>query len=245
MIEFDKVTKRLGDRVVVDGVSLRARAGQVTALVGPTGAGKSMLLRCLCGLVVPNAGEVRVLGSRPDQLAIPGRHIGVAMDINSLHPGRTGRESLRLALMATRMPGSNMAGIIDRVGLTGADQRVGKYTKDQAERLAIGLALAGQPSALVIDEPLQCLEPTSHEWFRGLIGSFTRRGGAVLLTAQSLDQVDGLADGVVEIAKGRIVRHDGGDEAPSEQANSPVSSAQRIMSMLGEGVSRRSIGAAL
>lgn len=222
MIVFRGVTKRLGQRLVLDGVSLRALPGEVTALVGPSGAGKSMLLRCLSGLVNLDAGEIRVAGLRLEDVIMPGRVVGVAMDVNCVHPGRRVPETLRLALMANRMPTARLDRLLARAELKGLNCRVRECSRDQLQRLAITVAMAGAPSALVLDEPLTYLDAASWPWFETLLADYLRRGGSVLLTAQQVDDLQGLASHVVEMADGRVVS--GGLEEP-EAATAPTARA--------------------
>lgn len=204
MIEFQGVGKRLGGRMVVEDVSFRALPGQVTALVGEPGSGKTVLVRCLCGLATPTTGLATIRGSRVSELAMPGRTLGASLSIGSLHPGRSGRETLVLAAMANRMPAARADEVLRQVGLDGLDVRVRDYSNDMRQRLVIGIAMAGQPSALVLDDPLRWLDHQSRAWFAELLEDLTRRGGAVLLTATPDQDVVGLADQVVVLRQGRV-----------------------------------------
>lgn len=237
MIQFEGLSKRLGNRLVVEDVTFRAAPGEVTAIVGPTGSGKSLLLRCLCGLATPTAGRATVRGARVAELSMPGRTLGSSLSIGSLHPGRAGRETLLLAVMANRMPATRADELLSQIGLAGVPQRVREYSHDMRQRLALGVAMAGQPSVLVLDDPLKWLAPESRGWFEGVLRDFTRRGGAVLMTACPDALLAGVADVVVEISDGRVVRIGRVGEEPVTQvapAAAPSTARDNLRTILAQ-----------
>lgn len=206
MLEFNEVTKSYDGRRVVDDVSFTCAPGTVTGFLGPNGAGKSTTMRMLCGLVAPDSGRARVLGSEFRDLPNPGREIGVLLDASAQHAGRKGREVLALAARALDVEASNANEMLDRVGLSDAgDKRVGQYSLGMRQRLGIASALIGDPRVLVLDEPANGLDPEGIRWMRSLLRDFADAGGTVLLSSHLLKEVDAVADRLVIISDGKIV----------------------------------------
>jgi ABC-2 type transport system ATP-binding protein len=207
MIEVRGLTKRYGDRTVVDDVSFTCRPGTVTGFLGPNGAGKSTTLRMVCGLAAPSAGTATVLGRPYRQLRNPGRRVGVLLDASAQHPGRTGREVLTLAALTMGVDPRRVPELLERVGLDerAARRRVRAYSLGMRQRLGIALALLGDPEVLILDEPANGLDPEGIAWMRRLLRSFADRGGTVLLSSHLLAEVEAIADRVVVIHTGRVV----------------------------------------
>ena len=160
MIELAHLTKRYGDTTVVDDVSFNCRPGTVTGFLGPNGAGKSTTLRMLTGLSQPTTGAARIAGVEYRSLPNPGRVVGVMLDASSQHPGRTGRESLRIASALLGLGRARADEVLEQVGLaSAAQQRVGRYSLGMRQRLGLGVALLGDPAVLVLDEPGNGLDP--------------------------------------------------------------------------------------
>jgi ABC-2 type transport system ATP-binding protein len=206
MIEFRGLTKRYGDRTVVDDVSFTCHPGTVTGFLGPNGAGKSTTLRMLCGLTRPTAGTATVLGRPYRELPNPGRRVGVLLDAAAVHPGRTGRETLTLAALTLGVDPARGPELLERVGLDGRSgrQRVRTYSLGMRQRLGIALALLGDPEVLVLDEPANGLDPEGIVWMRRLLRDFAGRGGTVLLSSHLLSEVEAVADRIVVIHAGRV-----------------------------------------
>jgi ABC-2 type transport system ATP-binding protein len=207
MITIDSLTKKYGRRTVVDHVSFSARAGSVTGFLGPNGAGKSTSMRMMVGLTRPTAGQVSIAGRRFADLANPGREVGVMLDASAQHAGRTGREILTLAQQMTGVPAGRVEEMLALVSLTdeAADRRVGGYSLGMRQRLGIGVALIGDPSMLILDEPANGLDPAGIRWMRDLLRGYADEGGTVLLSSHLLHEVEVIADEIVMIGKGRIV----------------------------------------
>lgn len=206
MITFDHVTKSFGARRAVDALSFEAPAGRVTGFLGRNGAGKSTSLRVLCGLCRPDAGRATIAGRSFTGLRLPGRTIGVLLDAGAQHPGRTGREVVGLAALASHQPPSRCDDLLERVGLTqAASRRVGEYSLGMRQRLGLAVALAGDPVALVLDEPANGLDPEGIRWLRGLLDDFATAGGTVLLSSHILAEVQQVADRIVVLDAGRKV----------------------------------------
>jgi ABC-2 type transport system ATP-binding protein len=206
MIEITELTRRFGAAGIRD-VSFTCQPGSVTGFLGPNGAGKSTTLRLLCGLDRPDAGTATIDGRPYAQLPQPGRRVGVMLDPEALHRGRTGRETVALAAAVLGADRARVAAVLDIVGLdaAAARKRVGQYSLGMRQRLALGLALLGDPGVLVLDEPANGLDPQGVHWIRVLLREFADRGGTVLLSSHLLHEVEVIADHLVIISDGRVV----------------------------------------
>ena len=207
MIIVEELSKRYRTYTAVDAVSFRAEPGSVTGFLGPNGAGKSTTMRMMTGLTPPSSGRATILGVPYDQLANPGRHVGVLLDASAQHAGRTGREVLRLGALMMGLPRQRVDEMLEVVGLTGGegDRRTGNYSLGMRQRLGIAHALLGDPQVLILDEPANGLDPAGIHWMRGLLTSFAERGGTVLLSSHLLHEIEVIADHLVVIGRGVIV----------------------------------------
>jgi ABC-2 type transport system ATP-binding protein len=206
MIRIEHLTKRYGRRLVVDDASFTCPPGSITGFLGPNGAGKSTTLRVLTGLATPTAGQATVCGARYAELPNPGRTVGVLLDAAAQHPGRTGLETLRLATRLLGLPQQRAEEMLHAVGLGDAGRRrVGAYSLGMRQRLGIGVALLGEPSVLVLDEPANGMDPAGIRWLRDLLREFAAAGGTVLLSSHLLAEVQSTADRLVVITGGRVV----------------------------------------
>jgi ABC-2 type transport system ATP-binding protein len=207
MITVEQLSKHYGTYTAVDGVSFRAEPGLVTGFLGPNGAGKSTTMRMMTGLTPASAGHSTILGLPYQELPNPGRHVGVLLDASAQHPGRTGREVLRLGAMMMGLPRQRVEEMLDVVGLSGreGDRRVGNYSLGMRQRLGIAHALLGDPQVLILDEPANGLDPAGIHWMRGLLKGFAERGGTVLLSSHLLHEIEVIADHLVVIGRGVIV----------------------------------------
>lgn len=208
MITVEGLTKVYGNTVSVDNVSFQAKPGCVTGFLGPNGAGKSTCMRMMTGLTPPTRGHATILGKDYSKLDNPGRHVGVLLDASAQHVGRTGHEVLTIGAKTMGLPADRVTEILDVVGLTPAEakRRVGDYSLGMRQRLGIGHALLGDPDVLILDEPANGLDPAGIRWMRGLLRSYAERGGTVLLSSHLLHEVEQVADDLVMIGRGRIVR---------------------------------------
>jgi ABC-2 type transport system ATP-binding protein len=207
VITIDSLTKTYGSRTVVDDVSFTARAGRVTGFLGPNGAGKSTSMRMMVGLTRPTSGSATVNGRRFADLPNPGREVGVMLDASAQHGGRTGREILSLAQQLIGLPVRRVAQMLELVSLTEdeADRRVGGYSLGMRQRLGIAVALIGDPSVLILDEPANGLDPAGIRWMRDLLRDYADDGGTVLLSSHLLHEIEIVADDIVMIGHGHIV----------------------------------------
>jgi len=207
MIEVTNLTKRYGERLAVDRVSFRCAPGTITGLLGPNGAGKSTTLRMICGLTPASGGTALVDGVVFGSLGNPGHVVGVLLDAQAQHPGRTGREVLALSALVLGVDPARVSEVLDLVGLAGpaARARVRSYSLGMRQRLGLAHALLGSPPLLILDEPATGLDPEGIRWLRVLLREHADRGGTVLLSSHLLPEVERTADHLVVMARGRVV----------------------------------------
>jgi ABC-2 type transport system ATP-binding protein len=204
-IEIDGLSKRFGSVQAVADLSFTVSAGRVTGFLGPNGAGKSTTLRMLLGLIHADRGTATFAGRRYAQLARPSAHVGAVLEHASFHPGRTGRNHLRVLAAAGAHPPGRVDEVLDDVGLTrAAGRRVKGYSMGMRQRLAIAAALLGDPAVLILDEPTNGLDPPGIRWVRDLVRAQAARGRAVLISSHLLAEVAQSVDDVVVIAGGRL-----------------------------------------
>jgi ABC-2 type transport system ATP-binding protein len=202
-VEIRGLSKRFGAVQAVSDMSFEVNAGRVTGFLGPNGAGKSTTLRCLLGLIHPDSGTGTFGGKRYDELEHPSAHVGAVLENASFHPGRSGRNHLRVLAAAGRHAPERVSELLDQVGLTAAaDRRVKGYSMGMRQRLAIAAALLGDPRVLILDEPTNGLDPPGIRWVRDLLRAEAARGRAVLVSSHLLSEVEQSVDEVVVIAKG-------------------------------------------
>jgi ABC-2 type transport system ATP-binding protein len=221
-IEIAGLSKRFGAVQAVSELSFEVEAGRVTGFLGPNGAGKSTTLRMLLGLVGPDAGTAAFAGSRYDELEHPSSEVGAVLEDASFHPGRSGRNHLRVLAAAGRHPAARVDEVLAQVDLTGAsNRRVKAYSMGMRQRLAIAAALLGDPDVLVLDEPANGLDPPGIRWMRNLLRSEADRGRAVLVSSHLLSEVAQSVDDVVVISHGTL-RGSGTLETVLGSAEGPV-----------------------
>ncbi len=221
-IEIRGMTKRFGRIEAVKDLSFEVDAGRVTGFLGPNGAGKSTTLRMLLGLIHANAGEGTFGGRRYEDLPHPSAHVGVVLEEASFHPGRSGRNHLRVLAAAGNHPDGRVDEVLDTVGLTAAaNRRVKGYSMGMRQRLAIAAALLGDPEVLILDEPANGLDPPGIRWMREVLRSQAGRGRAVLVSSHLLSEVAQAADDVVVIAGG-VLRASGPLESVLGGPDGPV-----------------------
>jgi ABC-2 type transport system ATP-binding protein len=208
MISFDGVTKRRGTRMVLTDITFQARPGRVTAFLGPNGAGKSSTLRILLGLDHACAGSALINGHPYPSLRAPLRTVGAMLDGSGAHPSRTARNQLAWIARSNGIDRRRTAEVLEQVGLTAADRtRVGRFSLGMGQRLGLAAALLGEPEVLVLDEPVNGLDPDGIRWIRGLLRSHADNGGTVLLSSHLMSEVTEIADDLAVIAGGRIVAY--------------------------------------
>ena len=208
-IEIKGLSKRFGAVEAVSDLDFTVATGRVTGFLGPNGAGKSTTLRMLLGMIHPDRGTATFAGRTYRQLAHASAHVGAVLEHASFHPGRTGRNHLRVLATAGGHPPERVDDVLDQVDLTDrADRRVKGYSMGMRQRLAIAAALLGDPQVLILDEPTNGLDPPGIRWVRDLVQAQARRGRAVLISSHLLFEVAQSVDDVVVIADG-VLRADG------------------------------------
>ena len=206
MIELDGLTKRYGARVAVDDLTVRIEPGRVTGFLGPNGSGKTTTMRCIVGLARPTAGTATVLGVPYRDLDVPMRRVGVLVDPRARHPGRTARAHLLALARSNRLPGARVDEVLDLVGLTDvADDRAGGFSLGMGQRLGIAAALLGDPDVLLLDEPVNGLDPEGIRWVRELLRDLADEGRTVLVSSHLMSEMEDTADHLVVLGRGQLL----------------------------------------
>ena len=222
-IEIDGLTKRFGRTRAVAGLSFTAPAGSVTALVGPNGSGKSTTMRMILGLDRPDAGEALVNGKRYTGLRNPLREVGALLDAAAVHPGRRASHHLLWLARSNGLPRRRVKEVLDLVGLTGvARRRVRGFSLGMRQRLGIAAAVLGDPPVLLLDEPVNGLDPDGIAWIRGLLASLAAEGRAVLVSSHLMSELEDTADRLVVIGRGRLIAETGVAELLASAAGDRV-----------------------
>jgi ABC-2 type transport system ATP-binding protein len=246
-VDVRGLTKHFGSTVAVDDLTFSIRRGRITGFLGPNGAGKSTTLRALLGLVRPSSGDARVEGSPYSELGNPLGTVGAVLEAHSLHPGRSGRNHLRVLATAAGLPVARVDEVLSEVELTrAARRRTGTYSLGMRQRLSVAGALLGRPGLLVLDEPANGLDPEGIRWLRDFLRSFAAAGGTVLVSSHVLPEVAQIADEVVIIHRGRLVAQEPLAVLTARSAGSTVvrsPEAERLRERLaGEGIEAAPVG---
>jgi ABC-2 type transport system ATP-binding protein len=200
------LTKRFGDVTAVSDLSFELEAGSITGFLGPNGAGKTTTLRMLLGLVRPTSGRALVFGRPFAELERPATRVGAVLDSADLHPGRTGRDHLRVLAPVAQVPPSRVDEVLALVDLEdAADRRVKSYSLGMRQRLGLAAALLGDPELLILDEPANGLDPEGVRWLRDFLRAFAAEGRTVFVSSHLLAEVSQTVDRAVIIDGGRLV----------------------------------------
>jgi ABC-2 type transport system ATP-binding protein len=206
VIEIDGLTKRYGEKAAVDGLSFVVEPGVVTGFLGPNGAGKSTTMRVIAGLDRPTSGTVRVNGKQYRRSAAPMSELGILLDARSVHPGLSARNNL-LALARTSGIGRRRVDeVIELAGLAEvAGSRAGGFSLGMGQRLGVAAALLGQPRTVVLDEPVNGLDPDGVRWIRLLLRSLAEEGRTVFLSSHLMSEMAQTATRLVILGRGKLV----------------------------------------
>ncbi len=200
------LTKRFGGLTAVAELSFTVQPGTVTGFLGPNGSGKTTALRMILGLSTPTAGTATINGVNFAQLDRPGRVVGAVLDAQGFPPRRTARQHLLVYCAAIEVPDQRAEAVLELVGLGAVARRaVGGFSLGMRQRLALAVALLGDPQVLILDEPANGLDPEGIAWLRGFLQSFARSGRTVLMSSHLLREVEQTADALVIINAGRCV----------------------------------------
>ncbi|MFG2987805.1 ABC transporter ATP-binding protein [Streptomyces sp. NPDC048257] len=206
MITLRGLTKRHGDTVAVDGLTLDIEDGRVTGFLGPNGAGKSTTMRMILGLDRPTAGQALIDGRSYASMRHPVREVGALLDAKALHPGRSARSHLIAQARSNGIPVRRVDEVLETVGLAKvARRRAGAFSLGMYQRLGIAGALLGDPKVLILDEPVNGLDPEGVRWVRELVRAQAAQGRTVFLSSHLMSEMQLTADRLVVIGKGRLL----------------------------------------
>jgi ABC-2 type transport system ATP-binding protein len=251
MIEARGLSKRYGERLAVDDLTFTVRPGMVTGFLGPNGSGKSTTMRLIVGLDSPSAGSVTVDGGSYRDKPTPLHEIGLLLEARAVHPGRSARNHL-LALAQTQgIPASRVDEMIELAGLQEvARKRVGAFSLGMGQRLGVAQALLGDPKTLILDEPINGLDPEGIHWIRDLLKGLAAEGRTVLLSSHLMSEMALTAEHLIIIGRGRLIRDVSVADFVRESSKklvrvrSPQAAGLREV-VLGPGVAVRSDGPGL
>jgi ABC-2 type transport system ATP-binding protein len=223
MIVAQELTKTFGAKAAVDGVTFTVEPGRVTGFLGPNGAGKSTTMRMILGLDRPTAGSVTVNGRRYPDFPAPLREIGALLEAHALHPGRSARDHLRWLAASNGIPVTRVGEMLELVGLESvAHQRVGRFSLGMGQRLGIAAALLGDPRVVVLDEPVNGLDPEGIRWVRTLARKLAAEGRTVFISSHLMSEMAQTADHLVVIGRGKVLADCSTAEFIAEHAASYV-----------------------
>src|SRR3954470_7190090 len=221
MIEARQLTKRYGDKIAVDGVDFTVRPGAVTGFLGPNGAGKSTTMRMIIGLDAPTAGTVTVNGRRYAEPSAPLHEVGALLEARSIHPGRSAFDHLMALAYTHGISRARVSEVIEMTGLQSvARKRAGAFSLGMGQRLGIAAAVLGDPQTIMLDEPVNGLDPEGVLWIRNLLTGLAAEGRTVFVSSHLMTEMALVADHLIIVGRGRVladttvpelVRQAGGD----------------------------------
>jgi ABC-2 type transport system ATP-binding protein len=206
MIEARDLTKRYGDKVAVDHLSFTVQPGRVTGFLGPNGAGKSTTMRLILGLDRPQEGSATIDGKRYGELANPLRKVGALLEAKSVHTGRSAFNHLLFLAQSQGLPKSRVGEVLDLVGLREvAGKRAGGFSLGMGQRLGIAAALLGDPDVLLLDEPVNGLDPEGVLWVRNLMKHLASQGRTIFVSSHLMNEMAVTADHLIVIGRGKLI----------------------------------------
>jgi ABC-2 type transport system ATP-binding protein len=226
VVEAESLTKHFGEVSAVTGLSFALKAGTITGFLGPNGAGKTTTLRMVLGLATPTTGRALVFDKPYAELPRPALRIGAVLEATDFHPGRSGRDHLRMLACAVGVSDSRADEVLRLVELEGAaGRRVKGYSLGMRQRLGLAAALLGDPELLILDEPANGLDPEGVRWLRDFLRSLASEGRTVLVSSHVLAEVAQTVDQVLIISRGRLVV-----ESPLAELTARAGGAVRVRS---------------
>jgi len=212
MIQVRRLTKRYGPVLAVDDLTFDVRPGVVTGFLGPNGSGKSTTMRMILGLDAPTSGTATIRGRCYAGLPAPLREVGAMLDAHAVHPGRRARDHLLFLARSNGLPPSRVDEVLELTGLTPvAGRRAGGFSLGMRQRLGIAAALLGDPEVIILDEPVNGLDPDGIRWIRALLRGLAAEGRTVLLSSHLMSEMALTADHLVVIGRGRLLADAGLD----------------------------------
>ncbi|MGP3948715.1 ATP-binding cassette domain-containing protein [Streptomyces sp. 7N604] len=206
MIEVQELTKRYGTTLAVDRLSFAVAPGRVTGFLGPNGSGKSTTMRAMLGLDHPTSGRVLIDGRTYGQLSHPLRKVGALLEAKALHGGRTAHAHLLGLARSNRIPAQRVDEVLETVGLgSAAGKHTEGYSLGMAQRLGVAAALLGDPPVLLLDEPVNGLDPEGILWIRGLMKKLAAEGRTVFVSSHLMSEMALTADHLIVIGQGKLL----------------------------------------
>ena len=244
-IVITQLTKRFGATTAVEDLSFTVQPGVVTGFLGPNGAGKTTTMQLLLGLLAPTSGSATLGGVPYPALREPTRTVGALLEADAFHPGRSGRDHLRVVAAGAGIARPRVDEVLETVGLAGAaDRNAGGYSLGMRQRLGLATALLGEPEVLVLDEPANGLDPQGVRWLRDLLRHYAQAGATVLVSSHLLNEMALIAEDVVVIRDGRLVTHDH-VEAVTRSGGATVRVTGPDLTLLSEALASRGATAQL
>jgi ABC-2 type transport system ATP-binding protein len=239
MIEAHALTKRYGERTAVADLSFTVKPGAVTGFLGPNGAGKSTTMRMILGLDAPSSGWVTVNGKHYAEHPAPLHEVGAMLEARAIHTGRSAYNHLLALAATTGIPRRRVEEVIDIVGLREvARKRVGGFSLGMGQRLGIASALLGDPATLVLDEPVNGLDPEGILWIRNLLKTLAAEGRTVLLSSHLMSEMALTAENLIVIGRGRLIA----DTSVEEFVRGAAGTSVRVRTDDADGLMRQLAG---
>jgi ABC-2 type transport system ATP-binding protein len=226
MIEVKNLVKSFGKTKAVAGISFALEKGKVTGFLGPNGAGKTTTMRCMLSFEKQTAGTV-LIDERPyAELKHPLSKVGAMIDAKAFHKNRTAKNHLLAIAAAAGLPKSRVNDVLETVGLTGAaNKKVGQFSLGMTQRLGIAVALLGEPETLILDEPVNGLDPEGVIWIREFCKSYAKKGGTVFISSHLMGEIENTVDKIIIIGKGKILEKGSLDEVLSRSGEASLEKA--------------------
>jgi len=243
MIEVRELTKRYGRTVAVDRLSFEVRPGHVTGFLGPNGAGKTTTMRMMLGLDRPTAGQVLIDGKSYRHLPEPLRRVGAVLEARAVHGGRSAYDHLLWLARSNRIPRARVSEVLKQVGLEGvARRRAGGFSLGMAQRLGIAAMLLGDPPVLLLDEPINGLDPEGIRWIRNLLRGLAAEGRSVLVSSHLMSEMALTADHLIVIGRGRLLADTTVQAFVEGHAGQPASLEEAFMRLTEDAVEYKARG---
>ena len=223
MIEARDLTKFYGRKAAVDHLTFTVEPGRVTGFLGPNGAGKSTTMRMILGLDRPSAGIALINGRPYRDLADPLRTVGALLESRTVHPGRSARNHLLFLAQSQGLPARRVDEVLGLVGLLDvADRRAGTFSLGMSQRLGVAVAMLGNPEVLLLDEPVNGLDPEGVLWIRNLMKQLAAEGRTILVSSHLMNEMAVTADYVIVIGRGRLITEASTEDVIARSTNKSV-----------------------